>query len=452
MTAMLPFDQHHTGYPMKKTLVLGLAAFLLFAVLVASPALAAGSKYTGGSPNLTAYLSGINEFSAGDLIEIPVVIENTGTSTYKEVASNVISRDYPPTTAISVWVALSNGSAPLTIKTDPQMIGDLAGDGTKTTVVFSAQIDQNAKAGTYDLPITLNYTTFSSVDEYLSSQTFRYRYSVRENRISVPLTIKSEVIPEVVGVSSDNLVAGAEGYVNVSVKNIGSLEGTRATVNLLRNDNSPIVPVDSSVYIGNFPAGETVTCRYKVSVDSTAGHKPYPMDIVVNYQNSDGDYVDSRIETIGVEVKDKVDFEIVSPPASMSPGSKQTIQVSYKNIGQSTIKSAQARISAVDPFTSTSDIAYLGDIAPGETVVASYDLSVTRSATLKDYGLDSEIRYRDALDNIYVSDPMKVSITVENIPGIMGILTHPVYLSVIIAVIIGIIYLIWQFRKKSRKQ
>jgi hypothetical protein len=434
-----------------KSMALPLAVFLLLTVLLVSPALA-GTKYYEGSPNLTAYLSGVNEFSAGDEIQIPVVIENTGINTYKEVAADIISRDVAPNTAISVWVDLSNGSAPLLIKTDPQMIGSLTGDGTKKTVVFSAQIDQNAPAGTYELPISLNYTTFSSVDEYTSSQTFRYRYHVEEKDITVPLTIKAEVIPEVIGVSTDNLVAGAEGYVNVSIRNMGSFEGSRATVNLVQNDDSPVVPVDSSVYVGNFPVDQTVTCRYKVSIDSTAGNKSYPVDILVNYQNNDGDFVNSRVETFGVDVKNKVDFEIISSPATLSPGSEQSLQVEYKNIGESTIRSAQARISVVDPFTSTNDIAFLGDIAPGESAVATYQLSVTRDATLKDYGLDSEIRYRDALDNIYVSDPMKLSITVANIPGILGILTHPVYLSIIIAVIIAILYLVWEIRKKYRKQ
>jgi hypothetical protein len=134
----------------------------------------------------------------------------------------------------------------------------------------------------------------------------------------------------------------------------------------------------------------------------------------------------------------------------MSPGSKKTISVEYRNVGNSTIKSAQARISAVDPFTSTSDVAYLGDIAPGQSAVASFQLSVASDATIKDYGLDSEIRYRDALDTTYISDPMKVSINVKNLTGLAGIISNPVYLSLLVAVIIGIIYAALHFRKMKR--
>jgi len=133
----------------------------------------------------------------------------------------------------------------------------------------------------------------------------------------------------------------------------------------------------------------------------------------------------------------------------MNPGNKQVIKVTYQNTGNSTIYSAQARISAVDPFTSNDDISYLGDLRPGDTAVASYDISVDRGATLKQYGLDSEIRYRDALDNTYISDTMKVPVTIVPPAGITSVLANPVYLAVIAAAIIGIGYLFLHFRKKQ---
>ena len=76
-------------------------------------------------------------------------------------------------------------------------------------------------------------------------------------------------------------------------------------------------------------------------------------------------------------------------------------------------------------------------------------MSVDRSATIKEYGLDSEIRYRDALDNTYISDTMKVKINVKSPAGIASVLSNPVYLSIIVAGIIGIIYLIYHYRKKT---
>ncbi len=420
---------------------------IILTSLLVVPALA-GIKYLDGSPDLTAYIAGTNEYTAGSDIQIAVVIENNGMSLDKQVASNIIDRDDPPTTAKFVTVTMTAGDAPLVIKSDPQMIGDLASQ-TRKTVTIHAKVNQDAPADTYALPLNISYTRFDSVDQF-DTDSFRYYYVQDNITVTVPLVIKPEVIPEVISVTSGHLVAGADGYLNLTIKNTGSLDGIKATVKITRNDNSPVTPVDSSVFVGDFPAGSTRSCQYKVTVADTAQNKSYPVDVAVVYQNKEGDVVTSRTETVGVNVGNKVDFVILSPPAQMSPGSKKTIQVEYKNIGNSTIKSAQARISAVDPFTSTSDVAYLGDLAPGQSAVASFQISVASDATIKEYGLDSEIRYRDALDTTYISDPMKVSIDVKDLTGFAGIISHPVYLSILIAVIIGIIYTALHFIKKKR--
>ena len=422
--------------------------FLVLAACMAAPAFA-GTKYLDGFPNMTAYLSGTNEYRAGEDIQIPLVIENTGMSTEKQVSASVIDRDDLPATAKFVTVTLSAGDAPLVIKSDPQMIGDIP-SLTKKTVTIHAKVDKNAPGGTYVLPLNISYTRFDYVVQY-QADSFRYYYVDDNVTVPVQLVIKPEVLPEVVSATPDHLIAGADGYINLTIKNVGSLDGTKASVKLAQNDNSPVSPVDNSVYIGDFPAGGTVSCQYKVTISDTAQNRAYPVDVFVVYQNDEGDYVQSRTETVGVDVGSKVDFVITSPPSEMSPGSKKTIQVEYKNTGNSTIESALARISAVNPFTSTSDVAYLGDIAPGQSAVASFQLTVASDATIKEYGLDSEIRYRDALNTTYVSDPMKVPINVKNQTGLAGILSNSVLLSVIVAAIIGVIYAAYYLMKKRRQ-
>ena len=171
---------------------------------------------------------------------------------------------------------------------------------------------------------------------------------------------------------------------------------------------------------------------------------------MVLYQNTEGDFVTSRSDTIGVPVGAKVDFAVISPPAEMNPGASEVIDVEYKNTGDITIYNAQARISAVDPFTSDDDVAYLGDLKPGESAIASYDVSVDPGATLKEYALDSTIQYRDSLDNTYVSDTLKVSVDVTAAAGVASVFRSPVYVAVIVAALIAIAYLALHFRKKSR--
>ncbi|MEN6519422.1 MAG: S-layer protein, partial [Methanospirillum sp.] len=65
----------------------------------------------------------------------------------------------------------------------------------------------------------------------------------------------------------------------------------------------------------------------------------------------------------------------------------------------------------------------------------------------KQYGLDSEVRYRDALDNSQISDTMKVPISVTASGGMGALLTSPIVLAVIAIIVIGGGYFVYRRRK-----
>ncbi|MDD1675518.1 MAG: S-layer protein, partial [Methanomicrobiales archaeon] len=154
--------------------------------------------------------------------------------------------------------------------------------------------------------------------------------------------------------------------------------------------------------------------------------------------------------TFGVPIGGKIEFSVVSPPEQIAPGEKTVIEVEYKNTGSAEVFRAQARLSAVDPFTSSDDTAFLGDLKPGQSAIARYDLSADAAATVKIYGLDSEIRYRDALDNPQISKTMKVEIEMTERPGLLSSLSSPLVLIVILVAIAGAAYYIVKVRRKDR--
>jgi len=406
----------------------------------------AGTKYMAGSPQMSAYIAGTNEFSPGQEAKISIVVENTGTNEFKFVQSGIVDREDLPNTAKFVIVGLNAGTAPLVVKSDPQMLGDIKA-GSSANAIFTTKINSDAASGSYMLIVPINYTYLYYAEQY-GLDTIQYSYKTTDETVEIPIKIKPVLSIEVLSAVPEHLNVGTEGYIDMKIKNTGSENGTKAIVKIVRNGNSPIVPTDSSVYIGDFATGSTTDARYKVSVAADAERQTYPVDVVVVYQNTEGDFISSRSDTVGIPVGGKVDFTVISPPVEMNPGNKKVINVEYKNTGEMTVYSAQSRISAVDPFTSNDDVAYLGDIKPGASAIASYEVSVDRTATIKEYGLDSEIRYRDALDNTYISDTMKVKINVVQTTGLAAILSNPVYIAIIIAVIIGIVYLILHFRKK----
>lgn len=429
-------------------ITLGKKALLLLTVclLLTAPVMA-GTKYMAGTPELSAYIDGTNEISPGEEQTLTIVIQNTGLNDFKFVQSGIVDRDDQPNTAKFLTVTLMPGDAPLVIKSDPQMLGDLAG-GLKTNGKFIVKVKADAPAGTYLLPIDLNYTYLYTADQY-GVDTIGYTYKTKNVSVTLPVKIKSDLSIDVISSNPEHLNVGTEGYLNMKIKNTGSEDGSKAIVKITQSGTSPIVPTDSSVYIGDFPSGGVVDCRYKVSVSKTAESQTYPVDVSVVYQNTDGDFVTSKSDTIGVPVGGKVEFEIVSPPPEMNPGNKKVLSVVYKNTGATKVYSAQARISAVDPFSSNDDIAFLGDIEPGQSVTANFVVTVDKAATIKEYGLDSEIRYRDALDNTYISDTLKVRVNVVALAGLNAILSNPIYLAILLAAVIGIGYAIYHYRKKE---
>jgi hypothetical protein len=419
---------------------------LLFLLVFCSSPVLGATKYLGSSPELSAAIAGTNEFTPGQDATISIVVQNSGLNTYKFVNEGTIERDDLPNTAKLVTIWLSAGTAPVTVKTDPQMVGDIKGTGT-VTVKMNVKISSNATAGEYQLPLIIQYKYLEKAEQD-ASDNIQFFYKPVNQTFPLTIRLKPQVKIDVLEATPESVNVGTEGYLNLRIQNIGSDDGKKATVKITRNGASPIIPTDSSVFVGDFPSGGVVICRYKVAVSGNAEKQIYPVDVAVTYENNEGTVVTSAPDTIGVPVGGKTEFIVVSEPARVNAGSKGIIVVEYENAGETPIYSAQARISAVDPFTSNDDTAYLGDIQPGEKGTARYEVSVNNAATPKEYALDSEVRYRDALDNSQISDTLKVRVQVAAGSGSENPLTNPLVI-LLIAAIIGAGYYVLVVRKKK---
>jgi hypothetical protein len=425
-----------------------LALLILAAVFCITPALGA-DKYLGGAPEISAYLSGVNEFSPGQDATITVVIQNSGTSAVVFTNQGTLTPADVPTTAKLVTVGLSSGGAPINITTDPQNLGDIPSPGI-TTASFSAKITSDATLGEYTLPLTIQYKYLSnSLANQPTSETLQYQYTPVS--VTIPLTVKIKPVVQIEVLKADapDLVVGMEGYVNMTIKNIGYEDGTQATVTILRNGNSAVIPTDENVFIGDFPRDGIVICLYKVAVSGDAQQQTYPIDVEVTYTNAEGDIVTSAIDTVGVPVENKLSFIVTSPPAVITQGANGVITVEYQNTGTVTAYQAQARLSAVDPLSSSDTLAYLGDIPPGGNVTAQYAISAASGAAPGTYALDTEIRYRDALDNSQISDTFKADVQVVPRPATSA-LVQLIGIVAVVAVILGAAgYYVFVMRKKK---
>jgi hypothetical protein len=452
-----------------------LLVILVFLLICTLPVMGV-TTYLDGSPRMSAAIYGVNDFSPGQDAVISIIVLNSGVSTMKNAwvggsnavpvttrpdlskdniddqyaswqGSGTITRDDVPTTAKMVTVGLVSGNAPIIIKSDPQNLGDIATQASKTLKI-SAKITANATEGEYQLPLTITYT-FLADSSQPAADTLQSKYVTTSDVVPLTIRIKPQVKIDVLEVTADNLTVGTGGFVTLKIKNQGFEDGKKATVKLLRNGMSPVIPTDSSVFIGDLPRDGIVTCRYKVSISSDAEKQTYPVDVALTYENGEGDVVTSSRVTVGIPVGGKVTFAAIPESASVIPGAEQVIVVRYQNTGEIPVYAAQARLSAVDPFTSNDNTAYLGDLKPGETATARYSVSADSDAGEKDYTLDTEVRYRDALDNSQISDTFKVPVRVVERPASSGIVSLLPLLAVIVLIVAGAGYYVLVMRKKE---
>jgi len=405
------------------------------------------TTYLGGHPQMSASISGINEFSPGQDATIKIIVQNSGVQNLQFANGGSISRDDLLTTAKTVSVGLSAGNAPIIVKSDPQIVGDIKSNEIRT-VAITTKILPNATEGEYQIPLTISYTYLAAADQP-ASDILQSNYQYMSETFPITIKIKPQVKVDVLEAVPENLIVGSEGYIDLKIRNAGSEDGKKVTVKLIRNGASPIIPTVSSVFIGDFPHNGTVTSRYKVTISGDAEKQTYPVDVVVTYENRDGDVITSDIETIGIPISGKISFAISSGPVQVVQGSQNVIQVEYQNTGVVTAYNSQARLSVVDPFTSTDDTAFLGDLKPGETSTARYQMSADDTATVKDYTLDTEVRYRDALDISHGSDIIHVPVQVQPKPASAGIMQALPIIVIISLICIGAGYYFLVMKKKK---
>ena len=419
---------------------------LVCAAFLIMPA-SAGVKYTSGSPDMDVKISGTNEFEPGSDAALTVIVSNTGEVGTKIIQSDVVTRDDMPNTARLVTIDLLENGAPIKVKTDAQMLGSIY-SGTTVPATFSITINKDAQPGTYTLNANLKYKYLYYAEQF-GTDAMTYTYKDVDELVPLKVKIKENMQLEISNLKTDSMNVGVEGYITMDVKNVGAETGHDTVIRLNRADGSAIVPTDASSYVGEFAPGDVANVKFKASVSNEGEAKTYPVLVYATYKDTNGKDKKSDTETVGVKVGGKVKFEITSEAGSFRPGQKGNLVITYKNIGDTTAYNAQARISAVKPFTSNDDTAYLGDIAPGESVTGVYKVSVASDATEKDYGVDTEIRYRDILDNSQISDSMKAQVKVKSLGNIGDIFTNPIVLTVLVFVLIIAGYLVYQRKIKN---
>lgn len=215
-------------------------------------------------------------------------------------------------------------------------------------------------------------------------------------------------------------------------------------IRLVSNDPAIKIPAESEVvFLDELKSGYFNVVMFPIEIGSDAKSGNYSLDVVIDYDFSDNVLMYNTIEkqlvstsfikedvfvremvsdtktvSIPLSVRKSPEFEISDFTREIHSGIN-SVNVTYKNVGDAFAYDSVAKISPMDPLDSETRTIPLGDLAPGESKTATYNISVGDAAIEKTYVTNTDIRYYDENGDMSISSSMKIPLEYVHINRIL---------------------------------
>lgn len=228
-----------------------------------------------------------------------------------------------------------------------------------------------------------------------------------------------------------------------------------------------VEPTASLQTVEELKTGYTTNLRYTIKVDGDAPAGNYELLLPISYQYqanvrtatadiinlglTDTKYVrdyKTKTETLKLRVslENKPKLEVTNVSGNLVQGESRAIEVTYKNSKEGVAKDALARIIVMSPLSAEKTIVRLGDMGPGESKTARFEISASPEALVKNYGINSEIKYINEDGETSFSENMKINVPVEVAESKFSITGVAIILIILIA-----LYQIINVHRKGNK-
>jgi len=268
-----------------------------------------------------------------------------------------------------------------------------------------------------------------------------------------PLNVNQSLIPN----SKEELIAAAEMSQEL---NCTTAKGIKANL----TSGSKYIHIDSTTTpqtVDELKTGYIYPVIFTIRIDDDAPAGDYELNLPITYQYQSNVRTDTaNAVAIGlssnsvaftkeysvrnialplhISIKKEPKFEISKVSGTLKQGSTGMINVTYTNIGEISAEDSQAKIVVMKPLSTTKSAVRLGTIGPGESQTVSFNITAESDAVVKNYGVDSEVKYIDAEGKTQFSNNMKVDMPIEKTESkfsttmIIGILLALVFIYQII--------------------
>ena len=279
-----------------------------------------------GSPDISASISGTDEFERGDTVTLYLDLTNYGRiigfkqdqmpQNAKEyaLASAELEEENKKPTALGVTATLISEGPQIEVKSGDQVVESLkSGDKTQSPLKFTIKIGEHAPAGEYPLHLNMAYDYQDNVRVYASKlvteggtstfSNYRVSYVYQKANQTVPVTIRVKRQADFViqNTTAVLLAGGKKQEIRATYRNIGEDPVRDAVARL--SIFKPFSSTDDQAFIGNLEPGNETTVLFRMDVDSDATPKDYGISSEIKYTDLNGDTVISESMKIPVKVE-----------------------------------------------------------------------------------------------------------------------------------------------------
>jgi hypothetical protein len=202
------------------------------------------------------------------------------------------------------------------------------------------------------------------------------------------------------------------------------------------SDYIHVEPTTTPQTVDELETGDIQPIKFTIRIDDNTPAGEYELKLPVTYQyqsnlrTNTANAVDIGLSSdtvaftleystksinlpLHISIKTEPKFEVSKISGSLKQGSTGLINVTYTNRGETLAEDAQAKIIVMKPLSTSKSTVRLGAIGPGESQTASFDISAESDAVVKNYSIDSEVKYIDDEGKTKFSENMKVQMPIE---------------------------------------
>jgi sialidase-1 len=382
--------------------------FVVGAIPAVATAQASQSGGVIGNPEIT-FATSSGAFSAGTTGELTVSVVNRGLI----IEHGASQYEDEVMTARGLTFEVDDEDAPINVQTGRVSVGNFPTGSTEKTV--SVTVSEDAEPGTYQLPVNYEYS-YTRWIRYGPSEPTDGSDSTRTETGSITIQVKEDARFEIVGTNATTQV-GDDSDISFTLQNTGSEVARGASVNAESKSSSLTFEsgdTSSTASVGDWEPGENRTITYNAALGSGSAVRAYSLDLMVNYDDTDGigrtsDPITTTVESIPVQ-----SFAISNLSSSLRVGEDGMITGSIKNTGPNTVRSVAVRpVENSESVIPSEDSTAVGSLDAGESKSFRLPLEITGEAEVGEKLLNVDVQYRDGDGDRRTYDKLDLLATIE---------------------------------------